>query len=304
MKIFAAYNPKANNGAGLETAKGMEALISADKSLECTPEIIYIDLTERDINRIIGEVVGAEDYLVIAGGDGTLNFIANTVKDWKRESHREDYVLYYPSGSGNDMQRDARIKGAWGLTKLIPYLTDLPEISVNGVTRRFINGIGYGIDGYCCEEGDRQRAQSAKKIDYTSIAVKGLLFHFKPCNAKVTVDGETREYSRVWLAPTMNGRCYGGGMFIAPEQDRFNKERLLSSVVVHNGGKLSILAAFPKIFKGEHISLTKMVDIRRGHEITVEFDRPTALQIDGELVKGVMKYTVKASETEDNMVRA
>ena len=310
MKIFAAYNPKANNGTGLETAKGAEALILADKSLDCTPEFSYIDLTEQDINHIINNVVGAEDYLIIAGGDGTLNFIANTVKDWNQAAHREDYVLYYPSGSGNDMERDAQLKGAWGLTKLIPFLTDLPEISVNGITRKFLNGIGYGIDGYCCEEGDRQRANSTKKVDYTSIAIQGLLFHFKPCNAKVTVDGELREYHRVWLAPAMNGRFYGGGMMVAPAQDRFNKERLLSSVVVHNGGKLRILTMFPKIFKGEHISLTGIVDIRQGHEITVEFDRPTALQIDGETVKGVMKYTVrssallKKSETEDSLVRA
>ncbi|MGN0651107.1 MAG: diacylglycerol/lipid kinase family protein [Oscillospiraceae bacterium] len=309
MKIFAAYNPKANNGMGLETAKGIEAIITADESLESAPEFTYIDLTEQDINHII-DLVGAEDYLVIAGGDGTLNFIANTVKDWKQENHRENYVLYYPSGSGNDMQRDAQLKGAWGLTSLIPYLTDLPEVTVNGITRKFINGIGYGIDGYCCEEGDRQRAVSTKKVDYTSIAIQGLLFRFKPCNAKVTVDGELREYHRVWLAPAMNGRCYGGGMIIAPAQDRFNKERLLSSVVVHNGGKLRILTMFPKIFKGEHVSLTKIVDIRQGREITVEFDRPTALQIDGETVRGVMRYTVKSSalvqstETEDNMVRA
>ena len=31
-----------------------------------------------------------------------------------------------------------------------------------------------------------------------------------------------------------------------------------------------------------------------GHEITVEFDRPCALQIDGETVLGVTSYTVKS----------
>ena len=310
MKIFTAYNPKANNGMGLETAKGVEALIGADNTPDGAPEFVYLDLTQQDINHIIGEVVGAEDYLIIAGGDGTLNFIANTVKDWRTESHREDYVLYYPAGSGNDMERDAQKKGAWGLTSLVAYLTDLPEITVNGITRKFLNGIGYGIDGYCCEEGDRQRAMSVKKVDYTSIAIKGLLFHFKPCNARVTVDGELREYHRVWLAPAMNGRYYGGGMMIAPAQDRFNKERLLSSVVVHNAGKLRILMMFPKIFKGEHVPLTSIVDIRQGREITVEFDRPTALQIDGETVKGVMSYTVRSSallnssENEENLLRA
>ena len=34
----------------------------------------------------------------------------------------------------------------------------------------------------------------------------------------------------------------------------------------------------------------------KGHEVTVEFDRPTALQIDGETVLDVTSYTVKTGK--------
>ena len=37
---------------------------------------------------------------------------------------------------------------------------------------------------------------------------------------------------------------------------------------------------------------TKIVDERQGKDIYVEFDRPTALQIDGETIKNVTKYEV------------
>ena len=33
----------------------------------------------------------------------------------------------------------------------------------------------------------------------------------------------------------------------------------------------------------------------KGNEITVEFDRPTALQVDGETILGVTSYTAKSS---------
>ena len=52
----------------------------------------------------------------------------------------------------------------------------IPEVTVEGKTYRFINGIGFGIDGYCCEEGDSQRAKSDKKINYTVIARKMTVF--------------------------------------------------------------------------------------------------------------------------------
>ena len=50
---------------------------------------------------------------------------------------------------------------------------------------------------------------------------------------------------------------------------------------------------FPKIFKGEHVKYTKMISIYKGSEVKVSFDKPTALQIDGETVLGVTEYTVK-----------
>ena len=136
--------------------------------------------------------------------------------------------------------------------------------------------------------------KSDKPINYAGIAIKGLLFHYKPTHAKVTVDGVTSEFDRVWLAPSMNGRLYGGGMNIAPEQDRLAKPKTLSLVVLHGSGKLKTLVVFPSIFKGEHVKHTEMVSIMTGKEITLEFDRPVALQIDGETVLDVTRYTVRA----------
>ena len=76
----------------------------------------------------------------------------------------------------------------------------LPTVIVNEKEYKFINGVGFGIDGYCCEVGDEQRAKSDKPVNYTSIAIKGLLFHFKPVNATVTYDGKSRTFPKVWLS--------------------------------------------------------------------------------------------------------
>lgn len=234
------------------------------------------------------------DTVVLSGGDGTLNRFINANYGLALPKN----LFYFASGSGNDFKKDV----ADDDTMLIPlnkYIEDLPTVTVNGKTSYFINGIGYGIDGYCCEVGDIQKQKSDKPVNYTAIAIKGLLFHFKPRNAKVTVDGVTKEYKKVWIAPTMKGRYYGGGMFVTPAQDRFDSEGKVSCCVMHGAGALPTLIVFPSIFKGEHVKHTKMVDIREGHEITVEFDRPTSLQIDGETVLGVTSYTVKTGRTAD-----
>lgn len=42
---------------------------------------------------------------------------------------------------------------------------------------------------------------SYRMLLYTSIAINGLLFHYKPTSAVVTVDGKTHPHHHVCLAP-------------------------------------------------------------------------------------------------------
>ena len=203
--------------------------------------------------------------------------------------------MYFPNGTGNDFANDLGHIKECNPFSITEYLKNLPSVVVKGKKYRFINGVGYGIDGYCCEVGDKLKKIPGKKVNYTSIAIKGLLFHYKPTSAKVTVDGKTHIYKKVWIAPTMNGRYYGGGMMPTPNQKR--NSGLLSTMIFHNSGKLKTLMIFPSLFKGEHVRHTKHVDIFEGKEITVEFDRPTSLQIDGETILGVTAYTATAQKS-------
>ncbi len=74
----------------------------------------------------------------------------------------------------------------------------------------------------------------------------------------------------------------------------------MSLVVFHDSGKLKTLMMFPSIFKGELIKKTKYCEVMTGHNIEVEFNRPTALQIDGETIKNVTKYSVRTNNEVTN----
>ena len=84
-----------------------------------------------------------------------------------------------------------------------------------------------------------------------------------------------------------------GGMMPTPDQNRFDKNKLVSVGAMHSVKPLRALTIFPGIFKGKLSKHTKYVDIRYASSVTVKFNRPTALQIDGETVLGVLEYTVK-----------
>ena len=276
---YILVNPLSNN------SRGEEAL---DKVLELVKEEVeVIKVTQINLVDFVSKLNG-NDEIILVGGDGTINNFVNKLEG-KIPSNN---VYIYPAGTGNDFLKDVGYEG--GLFLLNKYLVNLPKVTVKGKTSYFINGVGFGIDGYCCEEGDKLKAQSQDKIDYTSIAIKGLLFHFKKVNATVEVDGQVYNYKNVWVAPTMNGRYYGGGMNMAPNQDRLNPERTLTNVVYKTWSKLAALIVFPSIFKGEHYKKKNMVKVATGKKIKVTFDRPTPLQIDGETVLDVLTYEVEA----------
>ena len=275
------YNPQAGNGRGEENALTIQNILPEGS-------LTFRDMTRIGDYREFLSKLPRETSVVICGGDGTLNRFLNDTAGLSLQ----DELFYYPGGSGNDFLRDVAQEGGPKLIRLKEYMEDLPQVTVNGKTYRFLNGIGYGIDGYCCQVGDELRENSAKKVNYTAIAIKGLLFHYKPTNAVVTVDGQKHTYKKVWLAPTMNGRYYGGGMMPTPAQDRLNPEGTVSAMVMYGAGKLKTLAVFPSIFKGEHVRHEEMVEVLTGHNIRVEFDRPTPLQIDGETIPDVTSYEV------------
>ena len=285
-KGYVIYNPLAGNGKAKEDSQLLQMVL--DEQLE------YYDMTR--ITNYAAFLSGMEkgDYLVIVGGDGTLNRGINDTNNIEITQE----ILYFPAGSGNDFAREFGTEG--NPIVVTQYLRNLPSVDVNGRHYRFINGVGFGIDGYCCEVGDELRKIPGKKVNYTGIAIKGLLLYFAPRNAKVIVDGKKYVYKKVWIAPTMHGKFYGGGMIPTPKQDRDSGK--LSLMLFHGAGRIRTLCVFPSIFKGEHVKHTKMVAVHTGKEITVEFDRPTPLQIDGETILGVTQYTAYEAKVKEKVL--
>ena len=289
-QYYILFNPLAGNGEQTKLMIDVLQLTLGEESIESVIDMTHIHSYERFFSGL-----PEEDEIILCGGDGTLNHFINETAGIAYKNP----ILYCATGTGNDFVKDIRGTSWDDPIPIGQYLKGLPTVTVNGKSYRFLNGVGYGIDGYCCEVGDRLKATTDKPVNYTSIAAKGLLFHYKPTAATVTVDGTVHRYQKVWIAPTMHGRFYGGGMMPTPEQSRTAEPRQLSVMVLHDSGKLKTLMMFPTIFKGEHIKYKKYIDVFSGKRITVEFDRPTALQIDGETILDVTSYSAEAFVREE-----
>lgn len=283
-KYHILYNPYANNLKGEEKARQLSKILKGD-------QLTYTDMTKITDYKSFFSGIEQDENIVICGGDGTLNRFINSVDTDKIENE----IYCYCTGSGNDFLRDIGKADENKPVCITKYLKNLPEVTVKGKTYKFLNNASFGLDGYCCEEADRQRNEKGKSSNYALLAIKGLLFAYKPRNAVVIVDGVKKEYKKVWLAPTMNGRFFGGGLMSAPRQDRFNEKRTVSVVAMYNVSKIRALCVLPSMFKGKHIKHKDIIDVSEGHEITVIYDKPAPMQIDGETILDVTRCDIKTS---------
>lgn len=276
---YVLYNPLSSHCPSEDTLK------SEMEKIDSSKELTLVDMTKiEDGDKFLKELKEGDD-LVISGGDGTLNHVVNSA-----DFDSFDKPVYlYKAGNGNDFLRDINNLEE-NFIEISKYLKNLPIVTINGKTTKYINGVGFGVDGMVCVESDKMKANGVKNINYTTLAIKLLLFKFKKVAAKVIVDGKEYRFKNVFIGSAMNGRYYGGGMKEAPDQDRLSDK--VSVVVWHDFNRLTGLMNFPKIFTGEHVKNTKKITVLTGKEITMSFSLPTDLQIDGESLHGIFTYKV------------
>ena len=225
------------------------------------------------------------DEVVIIGGDMSINHFIRKIQGYKVTNNVYVRAFGYGSDFVNDVERKLTDE-----VLLNPYIENLPMTTIKKHHRPFINGVGFGLDGYCCATADYIKAKSpAASVNYTGIALKGLLYKFKPVHATVEIDDQKYEFDNVWLASTMKGRYFGGGMKIAPDQSRNNDDHL--TVIVYTAkSRLKALLSFPDVFKGTHTKNKELVKIYTGKKVHMKFSRIGDAEVDGDTVSKVDEY--------------
>lgn len=279
------YNPNSGGGKGLSIAKEIEQLMGNNN-------YSYMDITAIDDFDSFMSALSPNMNIILTGGDGTLNSFINKIG----QDEIKNNIYFYASGSGNDFARDINLKKRTRPIIINDYIKDLPVANIGGKEYKFINCVGSGMDGYCCGEVERLRALSKKRGNYLYVAIKALVYAYKPCTVDVTVDGKEFTFKNTWLVPTMNGRYFGGGFMAAPKQDRLNNEKTLSVVAMHSKNIIKIIIAFLLIMFGKHTIMKSMISVIEGHNISVKLDRKATLQIDGETIPDISEYTVMSAK--------
>jgi len=227
--------------------------------------------TTGEFRQCAQELTGHCDVLVVAGGDGTFHDVINSI-DTARTP-----VAFLPLGSGNAMGHalgyernlaDIAVRIRDG------HIHEYDLIDCDAKRRAFMASMG--VEGTVIRLRHQYRAQGATGFKVYFRAVLDAYFRkHRRANGRLTADGTVLKIKDLLSLMVVKEPYYGFGMKVVPRA-RFDDGKL--HVLCVNGGLFkAVIGGVTAFTIGNRIG-----QYLTGRELTAQFSRPLALQIDGD----------------------
>ena len=219
-------------------------------------------------------------YIVVAGGDGTLNEVINGIAGRSR-----DVCLgLLPLGTGNDFARSLGLPATVEDNVEILLSKNTKEIDLVRVrskrVRYFVNVSAGGFSGVVDEKLTRQIKRAWGPLAYLRGAAAALP-ELHAYRTQIVLDDEERLSLELYNVVIGNGRFVAGGLPIAPNAEL--SDGLLDVILIpnHPAPKIALLAA--EILLGKHVPGDAIV-FRRAQKVAVRARPAMWFNVDGEPV--------------------
>lgn len=208
MKYAIVANPK----SGRLSIDKKKVILEQAASILQDCKIYGLDTKSAEEFRVCADEVSKNvDTLVVAGGDGTLHDVINSVS-------QEAVLSYLPLGSGN------AIKYALDLPKTVPEIVEqikngkqrsLDLILCDNSKKTFVADVGVG--GYIMNEREKNLHKGKKgRWAYALATVKQAL-EYERVSATVVVDNEILLFNKAWSFVLTKIQCGGYGLNVVPK---------------------------------------------------------------------------------------
>ena len=243
----------------------------------------FQELTANAINKGV-------DYLILVGGDGSVNEGVNGYFDADSELSEKVMLGVYPAGSGNDFSKSLGVGNDLEQLLLLVKNDSFKKIDVglmhfNNVDntpgkRYFINIADIGIGGYVANKISDSKKRLGGEFTYTKALIQSF-FKYKKQEVQLT----SQDYN--WTGKMMsicmaNGKYFGSGMCIAPDASLTDGKMQL--VIIGEVSLYDYLKNIPKIKKG-HKVIHKEIEYSFAEKCEIiAVDSPCPIDMDGEYV--------------------
>ena len=276
VKHLFIINPAAGSYNRTEEASGIIHKICRARKLNYE---IRVSTAPGECARIAREACqsGEELRIYACGGDGTLNEVAGGVAGFGNAA-----ITVYSGGSGNDFVKIFdEPKAFYDLNRLM----DADEAAFDLIRCNdtyALNICSVGLDARIGTDVSNYKRlpllQGFRAYAASTVVnvMKGISEHYV-----VEVNGETLDDEFTFIC-VCNGRFYGGGFNPVPEADP--GDGLLDVLLVKKVTRLQVPGIIGKYKNGRYKELPQLVRHLLTDRIKIICDRPTPVNLDGELL--------------------
>jgi diacylglycerol kinase (ATP) len=226
-------------------------------------------------------VDGGAELLVVVGGDGSVNEVANGVAE------RDVQVAVVPRGTGWDFARSLgiprRVEDAVGVALGgSAREIDLGRVHYrswagNDELRWFANVGSVGMSGAIAQRANETTKALGGRVSYL-LATLSVFARWKIGDVRVSVDDNVRG-GRMHDVIVANGPYVAGGMKLCPEAAP--DDGLFDVLLIGDLTKRDLMLTLPKTYRGTHLPHPK-AEVLRGTVVTVDSPSPLPIELDGE----------------------
>ncbi len=248
-------------------------------------------------------VLSGTDYLIAAGGDGTMSEVVNGIMQVEKSKRENLIVGLYPFGSGNDFARTLKLsKKLSDLQKLIQNnSTDMIDIgkleykNMKGedAVRYFNNIADIGLGAEVAKRVNEGKKIYGPNFDFFKATVLGFL-NYKRKQLKIT--SENFNWSgRLLILCLANGKYFGSGLGIAPHAKA--NDGKLAITLAADVSLMDYLKNLSKIRKGLFIQHPQIF-YKETESCTIEpIGKECLIEADGEMIGKIpLKATILHKE--------
>lgn len=233
------------------------------------------------------EIASRIDFLISAGGDGTVRKIVKKLLKKRIPPERLPIGLL-PLGTANNIARTLGISGtteeiidSWHSANVKPF--DVGRVSNLEDTDFFLEGLGYGILPYLMQEMKKRFHSSIEDPDIelkTALSVlHEIVLCYDPGHCELEIDG-TNHSGKFLMTEIMNIRSVGPNLLLAPDADPGDGE--LEIVLVPEKYKDRFATHLTNKIAGKEEEYR--YDILKGKKIRIRWSG-THVHVDGEVLK-------------------
>ncbi len=264
-------------GITANPAAGKFSLEARRKSLEDVSEIlgdcIIVGLDTKSREEFCScarELSQKVETLVVAGGDGTVSDVINSLDP-------SVALSYLPYGSGNLLRYTLNLPR--NITRVAEQIREGREHKIDLIALQDRKAMiaTIGLDGHVLMERERNLQNGLNGFStYAKATIKSIFGEYERVDTRVNINGELLDYPQTLSLIITKVPYYGYGLKVVPKAKI--DDGLLHLLAV-TSGKVGFLYGLVTSFLGKN----QIGDYKSGRDIKIETERELYLQTDGDL---------------------